>query len=173
MNAPVAIAASDTETGITAGPPVRPTSLICGTMVSTDLDRVRHMLEGAFGLECVRPGADLLYARDRGLAPGGERHGMPYWVLEIRRRDEVPVEQEMLNHWGMAAPSEAAVDEAYAKLKDRKDEYGLARVQKPRFRNGSYAMYFTDQDSNWWELEYRAPELAYEVLRGRGDLFAD
>ena len=156
-----------------AGPHVRTRSLICGTLVSTDLGRVRHMLEGAFGLECVRPATDLLYARDRGFGPFGDKHGKPFWVLEIRQKDEVPVEQEMLNHWGMAAPSEAAVDEAYAKLKEHKDVYGPARVQKPRFRNGSYAMYFTDQGSNWWELEYRAPDLAYEVLRAKGDLFVD
>ena len=167
MNAPATIAPR-------AGTPVvRTRSLICGTLVSTDLDRVRHMLEGAFGLECVRPSADLLYARDRGFGPGGARHGEPFWVLEVRRRDAVPVEQEMLNHWGMAAPSEAAIDEAYAKLKEGKEEYGLARVQKPRFRNGSYAMYFTDQDSNWWELEYRAPDLSYEVLRAKGDTFVE
>ena len=169
MNASPTVAGSDTR----AGPHVRTRSLICGTLVSTDLDRVRHMLEGAFGLECVRPRADLLYARDRGFGPGGDKRGEPFWVLEIRQKSEVPVEQEMLNHWGMAAPSEAAVDEAYAKLKEHKETYGLARVQKPRFRNGSYAMYFTDQDSNWWELEYRAPDLAYEVLRAKGDLFVD
>ena len=168
MNEMTAVTAA---TGTT--PHVRARSLICGTLVSTDLDRVRHMLEGAFGLECVRPSTDVLYARDRGFGAGGARAGQPFWVLEIRRRDAVPVEQEMLNHWGMAAPSEAAVDEAYGKLKDCKEEYGLARVQKPRFRNGSYAMYFTDQDSNWWELEYRAPDLNYEVLRAKGDLFQD
>ena len=156
-----------------ARPHVHPTSLICGTLVSTDLDRVRHMLEGAFGLECVRPGVDVMYARDRGFGPGGDRRGQPFWVLEIRQKDAVPVEQEMLNHWGMAAPSEAAVDEAYARLKEHKEAYGLARVQKPRFRNGSYAMYFTDRDSNWWELEYRSSDLAYEVLRARGDLVVD
>ena len=156
-----------------AAPVVRTRSLICGTLVTTDLGRVRHMLEGAFGLECVRPANDLLYARDRGFEAGGAKRGDPYWVLEIRQRGEVRVEQEMLNHWGMAAPSELAVDEAYAKLKENKEAYGLARVQKPRFRNGSYAMYFTDQDSNWWELEYRAPDLSYEVLRAKGDLFKD
>ena len=164
----------DTDPSATAASPlVQTQSLICGTLVSTDLTRVRHMLEAAFGLECVRPAEDVLYARDRGFEPGGAKRGEPYWVLEIRQKEEVPVEQEMLNHWGMAAPSEAAVDEAYTKLKDKKDEYGLARVQKPRFRNGSYAMYFTDQDSNWWELEYRAPDLSYAVLRAKGDLFQD
>lgn len=165
MNMPSTTAAS--------GPHVRTTSLICGTLVSTDLARVRNMLERAFGLECVQPHADVLFARDRGFGIGGPRRGEPFWVLEVKRKDSVPVEQEMLNHWGMAAPSEAAVDEAYAKLKDCKEEYGIARVQKPRFRNGSYAMYFTDQDSNWWELEYRAPDLTYDVLRAKGDLFTD
>ena len=156
-----------------AEPHVRTKSLICGTLVSTDLDRVRNMLENAFGLECVRPRPDVLYVRDRGFRPGEAKHGDPFWVLEVREKDEVPVEQEMLNHWGMAAPSEAAVDEAYARLKECKDDYGIARVQKPRFRNGAYAMYFTDQDSNWWELEFRDHEMTYEVLRAKGDLFVD
>ena len=158
---------------VDAPPYVDPTSLICGTLVSTDLARVRHMLEGAFGLQCVQPSPDLMYARDRGFEPGGAKRGEPYWVLEIRRTDTVAVEQEMLNHWGMAAPSEAAVDEAYAKLKECKEEYGIARVQKPRFRNGSYATYFIDEDSNWWELEYRSPDLTYDVLRAKGDLHHD
>ena len=120
--------------------------------------------------------ADAVALLDRALAghrPGGEKQGQPFWVLEIRQKAIVPVEQEMLNHWGMAAPSEAAVDEAYDKLRERKEEFGLARVQKPRFRNGSYALYFTDIDSNWWELEYRAPELSYDILRAKGDLFED
>jgi hypothetical protein len=170
MNA-TATSAAAPPSGTT--PHVRTQSIVCGTLVSTDLDRVRHMLEHAFGLECVRPSADLLYARDRGFGPGDEKEGQPFWVLEIRQKDIVPVEQEMLNHWGMAAPSEAAVDEAYEKLRERKEEFGLARVQKPRFRNGSYALYFTDNDSNWWELEYRSPELSYDILRAKGDLFED
>lgn len=170
MNAP---AMTPTPPATAGGAHVRTKSLICGTLVSTDLDRVRNMLEGAFGLQCVRPAPDLLYARDRGFEAGGDKRGEPFWVLEIRQKDAVPVAQEMLNHWGMAAPSEAAVDEAYGKLKDHKDQYGLARVQKPRFRNGSYAMYFTDRDSNWWELEYRAPDLSYDVLRAKGDLYQD
>ena len=156
-----------------APPFVNPTSLICGTLVSTDLKRVRNMLENAFGLECVQPRDGVLYARDRGFGPGGPKRGEPYWVLEITKTDEIAVEQEMLNHWGMAAPSEAAVDEAYAKLNENKAAYGIARGQNPRCRNGSYACYFIDADSNWWELEYRAPDLTYDVLRAQGDLYHD
>lgn len=161
---------TDTQSGV---PHVRTKALIAGTMVSTDLDRARHMLEDAFGLHCIRPAPDLLIARDSGHEPGGPRHGEPYWVLEVHKRDAVGVEQEMLNHWGMAAPSESAVDEGYAMLKENKDAYGIKRLLKPGHRNGSYAFYFVDVDSNWWELEYRAPEISYDVLRAKGDLFHD
>ena len=47
--------------------------------------------------------------------------------------------------------------------------FGIGRVQKPRFRHGSYAFYFVDGDSNWWEVEYRTPELLYTTLREKGD----
>ena len=103
----------------------------------------------------------------RGTAPGGPKHGKPYWVLEVREVAEVPVAQEMLNHWGFEAPSQAAVDEAYAKLSANKAEYGIVRVQKPFFRDGSYAIYFTDKDTNWWEVEYRTPDITYASLRAK------
>jgi L-aminopeptidase/D-esterase-like protein len=154
-------------------PYVKATSIICGTLVSTDLKRVRHMLERAFGLECVVPEPGLLLARDRGFGIGAEKRGQPYWVLEVRQKPVVEVAQEMLNHWGMTAPSERAVDEAYAKLNEHKEEFGIGRVQKPRFRAGAYACYFIDADSNWWELEYRAPDHTYATLRKKGDLFHD
>lgn len=156
-----------------ANPAVKTKSLICGTLVTTDLARARKMLEGALGMECVSPGKGLLYARDRGFGAGGDKAGQPYWVLEIRERAQIDVAQEMLNHWGVAAPSQAAVDEAYERLNANKEEFGIARVQKPRFRNGSYAVYFVDKDSNWWEVEYRAPELIYTALRAKGDQYAD
>ncbi len=79
----------------------------------------------------------------------------------------------MLNHWGFEASSQAAVDEAYQKLSAHKAEYGIARVQKPCFRNGSYALYCADKDFNWWEVEYRTPDLIYTALREKGDQFAD
>jgi hypothetical protein len=154
-------------------PCIRAKSLICGTMVTTDLARIRHMLEKGFGLECVRAGRDLLLARDRQHRPGENKAREPFWVLEIRQKDKVPVAQEMLNHWGMAAPNQAAVDEAYKNVNEHKQEFGIVRVQKPRFRHGSYACYFVDVDSNWWELEYRAPEITYETLRAKGDLHKD
>ena len=64
---------------------VKPTSLICGTLVSTDLKRARHMLEDGFGLQCVEPEPGVMLVRDRGFEVGGARRGQPYWVLEVRQ----------------------------------------------------------------------------------------
>lgn len=148
---------------------IRPTQLVCGTFVTTDIKRARKMCEGLLGLECVEPEKGVMLVRERGHRPGEKLHGQPYWVLEAHEVGEVEVPQEMLNHWGVFVESQAAVDEAYAKVEAAKDEFGLARVQKPRFRHGSYAFYFVDRDSNWWEIEYRTPELVYTALRLKGD----
>ena len=153
--------------------PVKTQSLICGTLVTTDMKRARRMYEEVMDMQCVEPDKGLMYVRNKGHEPGGKNHGKPYWVLEVREVAEVPVAQEMLNHWGFEAPSQAAVDEAYEKLSANKAEYGITRVQKPFFRNGSYAIYFVDKDTNWWEVEYRTPDLIYTALREKGDQFVD
>jgi hypothetical protein len=154
-------------------PHVKTQSLICGTLVTTALKRSRRMYEEAFDMECVEPAQGLMYVREKGHRPGEPKHGKPYWVLEVREVANVEVPQEMLNHWGFEAQSQAAVDEAYQKLNSNKAEYSIARVQKPFFRNGSYALYCADKDSNWWEVEYRTPDLIYTALREKGDQFAD
>lgn len=156
-----------------AGPLVKTQSLIGGTLVTTDLKRARRLYEEAFDMECVEPRQGLMYVREKGHRRGEPKHGTPYWVLEVREVETVEVPQEMLNHWGFEAPSQAAVDEAYANLTAHKAEYGITRVQKPFFRNGSYAIYCVDKDSNWWEVEYRSSELEYTALREKGDQVFD
>jgi len=152
-------------------PRVKTQSLICGTMVTTDLKRARRMQEEVFDMECVEPAKGLMYAREKGHRPGEPKDGKPYWVLEVREASKIEVPQEMLNHWGFEASSQAAVDDAYQKINARKSDFGITRVQKPAFRNGSYALYCVDKDSNWWEIEYRTPDLVYTALRQKGDQF--
>jgi len=154
-------------------PHVKTQSLICGTLVTTDLKRARRMHEEVFDMECVEPSKGVMYVREKGHRSGEAKHGKPYWVLEVREVANIDVPQEMLNHWGFEAPSQAAVDEAFQKISANKAEYGIARVQKPFFRNGSYALYCVDKDSNWWEVEYRTPDLIYTALREKGDQFSD
>ena len=148
---------------------VKPSMLISGTFVTRDLARARRMCEGLLGLECVEPEKGVLLIRERGHEPGGRLAGQPYWVLEAREVKDIEVPQEMLDHWGVSVPSQAAVDAAFEKVNAQQKEFGLGRVQKPRFRHGSYAFYFVDSDSNWWEVEYRTPELVYTSLRQKGD----
>jgi catechol 2,3-dioxygenase-like lactoylglutathione lyase family enzyme len=163
MNAP---ALSDVKSATSQ---VKPNMLISGTFVTRDLARARRMCEGLLGLECVEPEKGVLLIRERGHRAGEKLAGQPYWVLEAREVTDVAVPQEMLNHWGVFVSSQAAVDEAYEKINAQQKEFGLGRVQKPRFRHGSYAFYFVDGDSNWWEIEYRTPELVYTAIRAKGD----
>jgi hypothetical protein len=163
MNAPAVMEAKSATSH------VKPSLLISGTFVTRDLARARRMCEGLLGLECVEPEKGVLLIRERGHKPGEKLAGQPYWVLEAREVKDIEVPQEMLDHWGVSVPSQAAVDEAYEKVNAQQKEFGLGRVQKPRFRHGSYAFYFVDADSNWWEVEYRTPELVYTSLRQKGD----
>ena len=163
MNAPAMSRAK------TAPSHVKPTMLISGTFVTRDLARARRMCEGLLGLECVEPEKGVLLIRERGHRAGEKLAGQPYWVLEAREVTDVAVPQEMLNHWGVFVSSQAAVDDAYEKINAQQKEFGLGRVQKPRFRHGSYAFYFVDGDSNWGEIEYRPPELVYTAIRAKGD----
>jgi len=165
MNAPVMTQAKAAATASH----VKPTALISGTFVTRDIARTRRMCEALLGLECVEPEKGVLLIRERGHQAGGKLAGQPYWVLEAREVAEVAVPQEMLNHWGVFVSSQAAVDEAFEKISAQQKDFGLGRVQKPRFRHGSYAFYFVDGDSNWWEIEYRTRELVYTSLRQKGD----
>jgi catechol 2,3-dioxygenase-like lactoylglutathione lyase family enzyme len=163
MNAPTTVEAKPTTAH------VKPNMLISGTFVTRDIARTRRMCEDLLGLECVAPDKGVLLIREPGHRPGEKLAGEPYWVLEAHEVATVEVPQEMLNHWGVFVPSQAAVDAAYEKVNAQQKEFSLGRVQKPRFRHGSYAFYFVDADSNWWEVEYRTPEIVYTALRQKGD----
>jgi catechol 2,3-dioxygenase-like lactoylglutathione lyase family enzyme len=166
MNAP---AMTQAKQAAGASPHVKPTTLISGTFVTRDIQRTRRMCEALLGLECVEPEKGVLLIRERGHQPGEKLAGQPYWVLEAREVAEIAVPQEMLNHWGVFVSSQAAVDAAFEKINAQQKEFGLGRVQKPRFRYGSYTFYFVDGDSNWWEIEYRTPDQVYTALRAKGD----
>src|SRR5215475_12741150 len=128
MNAPAAMDAKQATSHI------KPNMLISGMFVTRDLARTRRMCEDLLGLECVVPEKGVLLIRERGHKPGEKLAGQPYWVLEAHEVANVEVPQEMLNHWGVSVSSQAAVDAAYEKVNAQQKEFGLGRVQKPRFR---------------------------------------
>jgi hypothetical protein len=149
---------------------IHTTSLERGTFLTTDLKKVRCLLEEALDLECViyKPGS--MYVREKGHRPGEALHGRPYLVLEVNEVEEIPNPQAFLNHWGVFVASQSDVDRAYATLLENKDRFGIRTVQKPKANHGAYSFYFDDFDSNWWEVEHRIPKKQYAALREKGDV---
>jgi hypothetical protein len=158
-----------TERQSTIAPCVNTIVLERGTFLTTDLTKMRRLFEDVLDLECVRYERDALLVRERGHGPGEARAGEPYWVLEVREVAAIENPQGLLNHWGVFVSSQGDVDRAYQTLLERKDDYGIARVQRPCAAHGAYSFYFQDFDSNWWEVEHRIPKRRYESLRERGD----
>ena len=152
---------------------VKPKILSYGTFVTTDLGKAKAFFEELMGLETVQCSEDRLLVRDKGRQPKGHRSGHPYWVLDVRKVDEVSHPQKVLNHWGIDVADREAVDHAHAMATEHKQRYGLKKVMPVRVQHRSYAFYFQDFDSNWWEVLTRTPGREPEKLfEEKQDLFA-
>jgi catechol 2,3-dioxygenase-like lactoylglutathione lyase family enzyme len=158
---------SKTPVGGFPQPAICPTMLAAGTLISRDLDVAQRFYEEFLGLECVRLSADRLIARHR------KHDRASYWVLDVRKVDQVEHPQSMMNHWGVFVRTREDVDRAFELVAARKDRYGLRRIQKPRMNHGSYSFYMEDVDSNWWEIEARPEERAYGTDVANGDRYVE
>lgn len=146
-------------------PAIVTSSLERGTFLTTNLVAVRRLLEEVLDLECVRYAPKSLYVRERGHKPGEALAGQPYLVLQVHEVEKIPNPQAFLNHWGVFVPTQSDVDRAYTTLVANKERYGIRAVQKQKANHGAYSFYFDDFDSNWWEVEHRAPKWQYTNLR--------
>ena len=155
---------------VSTAPAIRTTALERGTYLSTDIVATRRMLEEVLDLECVRYAPRSLYVRERGHRPGEPLDGKPYLVLEVHEVDAIPNLQAFLNHWGVFVATQSDVDRAYVTIVANKERYGIPLVQKPKANHGAYSFYFSDADSNWWEVEHRIHKKQYESLRAIGDV---
>ena len=131
-----------------------------GTLLTLDMDRLAGFVAEGLGLEAIRTGPGSMAIRDRRTGLRGEN----YWVLDVTAVEAIAQPQAMLNHWGITVDSAAEVDQAHAQISAIQEKYGITRVQKPRDQHGSYSFYIADADSNWWEVEYRAPGATYADL---------
>lgn len=153
---------------------VKPKFLSYGTFVTTDLDKATAFFEELMGLETARDGDERLLVRDRGTQEKGHRKGHPYWVLDVRKVDAVTHPQKVLNHWGIDVADRDAVDHAHAMATKHKERFGLKKVMPVRVQHRSYAFYFQDFDSNWWEVLTRTPGREPEKLfEEKKDLYAE
>jgi catechol 2,3-dioxygenase-like lactoylglutathione lyase family enzyme len=63
--------------------------------------------------------------------------------------------QPVLNHHGLTLPEgdRAGVEAVHAALREHGERFGVRKTQKITEQHGSYAFYFQDRDTNWWEVE--------------------
>lgn len=143
-----------------------PVLLASATYVSTDLAKTRALLEEFLGLECVRHRPDSMLVRDRGWQPNGYHRGKPYWALEVFERPRIDYPQCYKNHWGVELESPEAVARAHRMVERYRDRFIFDHVQDVRDMHGSYGFYFSDADTNWWEVEYTEHRARHFLRRG-------
>lgn len=147
--------------------------LIAGTIVTTDIAAARRFYERFLGLECVRYAPDRLLVRDRYAKAAMEAGRDDFFLIDVALVDEITVPQRMLHHWGLDVESPAEVDRIHAEAKANKADYGLTKLMPISGMHGAHSFYFADQDSNWWEIEYRLDGLGNEQFFARGDVGSD
>lgn len=152
---------------------VKPISLARGTLVTTDLARARRMFEELLGLQCVRHAPGRMLVRDRGADGTGRKPEEYHFVLDVREVPAVANPQRVLHHWGMDFTTKAGIDAIHKRLVANREAYGLQAIHEPQFQHGSYAFYFQDADSNWWEFQFKPPSRDFEKMKARGDVIAD
>lgn len=143
-------------------PLIRPSMLVGGSLLSTDLARTRRLCEGFLGLQCTRADDGTLLVRNRARADAGGT----YWVIEVRQVGSIENPQGRFNHWGVDVASRAEVDAAHAVAEKHKDYYGIDLVQRVSEQHGVYAFYFRDVDAHWWEVEHHPATVHEKFAKG-------
>jgi catechol-2,3-dioxygenase len=130
----------------TREPAIKSRFLSHGTLKITDVTATRRFYEEVLGLDVVQPMTAALYIR-----LGGEH---TYVCVESRPdRPDMP----LLYHNGLDVGSDAEVDEAYRRVVEMSEEYGVKEVNKPVRQHGVYSFYLKDLDGNWWEIGHLPP----------------
>ena len=131
-----------------------------GTLLTHDMDRLVVFCTEALGLDVVRVAPDRAAIHDQFTG----RDGRTFWSLDVTEVEKIAVPQMTLNHWGVTVGTNEEVNQAYRRIVDNKERFGVKSVQKPRMQHQSYSFYTADIDSNWWEVECREFDVQYEQL---------
>ncbi|MDX3895545.1 VOC family protein [Pusillimonas sp.] len=150
-------------------PFIRPTRLVCGTLVTRSVGKARRFYEDMLGLECalIEPGRMLVRTNADARA---QAHVSRDWMLDVRQKAEIANPQRVLHHWGIDLVSEEAVDRMHERLLANKSSYEIGKIFTPNTQHGSYGFYFSDFDSNWWEFQYVPPQYQHREMLIRGDV---
>ncbi|WP_157475355.1 VOC family protein [Parafrankia sp. EUN1f] len=122
-----------------------------GTLTSLDLQESRRFYEEVFGFEVIQLSPVSLLARK------GSDH--TYVVVETGQ----PSSMTIMDHNGIDVASRAEVDRAHAALRQRRERYGIQRINRVMDQHGVYSFYFADRDGNTWEIVHN-PDRGYTYL---------
>jgi catechol 2,3-dioxygenase-like lactoylglutathione lyase family enzyme len=139
--------------------------LALGRMVTRDLARARTLYENFLGLEVAETQSGRALLRDRRAKYMMGCAERDFFVIEVAQRDSIERPQKMLNHWGFSVGSAAEVERLHAVAKARSEEFWIDKVRPITPMHGSYGFYFSDFDSNWWEIEFRSGKTNEDFFR--------
>jgi catechol 2,3-dioxygenase-like lactoylglutathione lyase family enzyme len=137
---------------------IQPALLSHGTLECRDLEASRRFYQEVLGMETVRTGPMSMNIRLGGA-----------WVIVVLQVGDAVKPSSQGRHYGLDMRSPEEVDQAYAKIQEIQNEYGIQKITKPRSQHGVYSFYITDLDYNWWEYQY-APDNFYDRVFKSGDL---
>jgi catechol 2,3-dioxygenase-like lactoylglutathione lyase family enzyme len=138
---------------------LRPYVMSHGTLECRNLKQSRKFYEDFLGLECVVHSPSSLCIR----------LGLKFYIVAVEVGDAMHPAQ-LLNHWGLDVANKSDVDDAYQRVLEHKDAYGITEVKEPVMRHGIYSFYFRDLDSNWWEIQHY-PGFIHDDLFDFGDRY--
>ncbi|MDH7798924.1 MULTISPECIES: VOC family protein [unclassified Beijerinckia] len=130
-----------------------------GTLMCRDMANSRKFYEEFLGFECAQHAQRAMCIR----------HGLKLHIVVVQVGDQVKP-NSILHHWGLEAPTQEYVDDAYKMCLEYKDKYGILEIKPPQMSHGSYGFYFEDLDHNWWEILHHA-EFFHDDAFDFGDRF--
>ncbi len=137
-----------------------PTQMLShGTLSCLNLGSSRRFYTEVLGLDCI----DVVPGRVMMARKGA------YWpiVCLVRTGQQ---KLSFQNHWGLDVATREEVDAAHATCERVKNDYGIAKISRPRDLHGDYSFYLEDLDANWWEVQCMGARTFDDIFAERGQV---
>ena len=91
-----------------------------------------------------------------------------FFVIDVREVDDVENPQANLNHWGFTVSTAEEVKELHSFARANMEKYHIKKVLAISPIHEAQGFYFYDEDSNWWELEFRNGQTNDSIFSNAG-----
>lgn len=144
---------------MSAAPLINTTAFSHGTLECRDGAKTQRFYKEFLGVHAVRRRTGNQY-----IWQGGE------WVIVCIAVDKAGrPEQGIENRWGLRVASRAAVEAAHAAALAQRARWEIRQILPLQTDASGVAFCLQDQDGNWWDIAWRAPEY-YDRLFANGDV---